>query len=267
SIKTYVTAHVATNLITSILLGNDWINSNHIHLYGDQKQLTIPNQYAQLISVPYVEPTCINYPALLVHEITLPPYSQKLVDITCQVTNANNLIFEPYERHISKLIFVPHTLLNINKNRAKVLLINAQNRQQTLSKNTRIGTISRDATYTIYATTQIPTKHNPVLNERHQTSTRHYNKLKSRAILRKKDNSNQEKLNIICHHCSEHFLSGNDLQKHLRAKCYSEQIRQQILESTKHIENRKHQIATQDILWRNKILFDPTPSIINIPPQ
>ncbi|CAF4574824.1 unnamed protein product, partial [Rotaria sp. Silwood2] len=62
-------------------------------------------------------------------------------------------------------------------------------------------------------------------------------------------------------------LSGNDLQKHLRAECYSEQIRKQILESTKHIENRKHQLAIQDILWRNKILFDPTPSIINIPPQ
>ncbi|CAF4219192.1 unnamed protein product, partial [Rotaria sordida] len=228
SIKTYVTAHVATNLITSILLGNDWINSNHVHLYGDQKKLTIPDQHDQLISIPYVEPTCINYPALLIQQITLPPYSQQLVDITCQINNANNLIFEPYERHISKLIFMPHTLLDINKNQAKVLLINAQNRQQTLSKNTRIGTISRDATYTIYATTQIPTKNNSILNERHQTSTRHYNKLKSRAVLRKRDNSNQEKLNIICHHCNEHFLSGNDLQKHLRAECYSEQIRKQI---------------------------------------
>ncbi|CAF1520646.1 unnamed protein product, partial [Rotaria sordida] len=267
SIKTYVTAHVATNLITSILLGNDWINSNHVHLYGDQKKLTIPDQYGQLISIPYVEPTSINYPALLVQQLTLPPYSQQLVDITCQVTNANNLIFEPYERHISKFIFIPHTLLNINGNHAKVLLINAQNRQQTLSKNTRIGTISRDATYTIYATTQIPTKNNSILNERHQTSTRHYNKLKSRAVLRKRDNSNQEKLNIICHHCNEHFLSGNDLQKHLRAECYSEQIRKQIFESTKHIENPKHRLEIQDILWRNKILFDPTPSIINIPPQ
>ncbi|CAF3993418.1 unnamed protein product, partial [Rotaria sordida] len=267
SIKTYVTAHVATNLITSILLGNDWINSNHVHLYGDQKQLTIPDQHDQLISIPYVEPTCINYPALLVHEITLPPYSQKLVDITCQIANTNNLIFEPYERHISKFIFIPHTLLNINKNHAKVLLINAHNRQQTLSKNTRIGTLSRDATFSIYATSQVPTKHNSILNERHQTSTRHYNRLKSRAVLRKKDNSNHEKLNIICHHCNEHFLSGNDLQKHLRAECYSEQIRKQIFESTKHIENPKHRLEIQDILWRNKILFDPTPSIINIPPQ
>ncbi|CAF3398661.1 unnamed protein product [Rotaria sp. Silwood2] len=267
SIKTYVTAYVATNLIASILLGNDWINLNHVHLYGDQQKLTIPDPQGQLISLPYVEPTSLNYPALLVHDITLPPYSQTLVDITCQIKQANNLIFEPYERHISTFIFMPHTLLNITENQAKVLLINAQNRRHTLSKNTRIGTISRDAAYTIYATTPIPTKHNSVLHERPQTSTQHCNKLQSRAILRKKDNSNQAQLNIICHHCNEHFLSGNDLQKHLRAKCYSEQIRQQILESTKHIENRKDQLAIQDILWRHKILFDPTPSIINIAPQ
>ena len=97
SISTYVIAHVATNLITSILLGNDWINSNHIHLYGDQNQLTIPDQSGQLMSIPYVEPTCINYPALLIHQITIPPYSQALVDITCKVNDANDFIFEPYD--------------------------------------------------------------------------------------------------------------------------------------------------------------------------
>ncbi|CAF4780676.1 unnamed protein product, partial [Rotaria sp. Silwood2] len=126
SITTYVTANVATNLITSILLGNDWIISNHVHLFGDQKQLTIPDQHGPLISIPYVEPTYINYPALLIHQITLPPHSQTLVDITCQVNNANNLIFEPYERYISKFIFIPHTLLNVNKNKARILLINVQ---------------------------------------------------------------------------------------------------------------------------------------------
>ncbi|CAF1107720.1 unnamed protein product [Rotaria magnacalcarata] len=166
--------HVTTNLITSILLGNDWINSNHVHLFGDQNQLTIPDQHGQLNFIPYVEPTCTNYPALLVHQITIPPYSQLLIDITCSVNDANDFIFEPYEHHIPKSIFIPHTLLNINK-----------------------------------------------------------------------------------HHAT----------KHLRAKCYSDQIRKHILESTKHIDNEKHRLAIQDILWRNKILFDPTPSIINIPSQ
>ncbi|CAF1609988.1 unnamed protein product [Rotaria sp. Silwood1] len=243
-----VVAHVATNLITSTVLGSDWINSNHVHLYGDQKQLTIPNQHDQLILIPYVEPTCINYPALLVQQITLPPYSQKLVDITCQVTNANNLIFEPYERYTSKFIFIPHTLLNINKNQAKVLLINAQNQPQTLPKNTRIGSLSSHSTSTIYATTQIPTEHNSFLNENQQLSCHHHKQLKRRAVSGGNDNSNQIKLDTHCHRCHEYFLSGNDLQKHLRAERYSEQIRKQILESTKHIENRKHQLAIQDIL-------------------
>ncbi|CAF4678891.1 unnamed protein product, partial [Rotaria sp. Silwood2] len=231
------------------------------------KQLTIPDQHDQLISIPYVEPTCINYPALLVQQITLPPYSQKLVDITCQVTNANNLIFEPYERYTSKFIFIPHTLLNINKNQAKVLLINAQNQPQTLPKNTRIGSLSSHSTATIYATTQVPTKYNSFLNENRQLFFQHSKKFKNRAVLNTKDNSNSTKLNVICDLCNEHFLSGNDLQKHLRAQCYSDQIRKHILESTKHIENEKHRLQIQDILWRNKILFDPTPSIINIPPQ
>ncbi|CAF3260642.1 unnamed protein product [Rotaria sp. Silwood2] len=241
-ITNFVVAFVATNLITSMLLGNDWINTNHIHLFGDQKRLTIPDQ--------------------LVHQITLPPYSKTLVNITCSVKNDNNLIFEPHPCNISKFILIPHTLLNINNNQAKVLLINTQNQSQTLSKNTRIGTLSCHSTYTVYATTQ-----NSVSNENHKLRSQHYNEFKSRAVLDKKDTSNQETLNIICHRCNEYFLSGNHLQKHLRAQCYSDQIRKQIIESTRHIDNKKHQLAIQDILWRNKILFDPTPSIINIPSQ
>ena len=240
-ITTMVNAYVATNLVTSILLGNDWINCNHVHLFGDQKHLTIPDQHGQLNSIPYVEPNYINYPALLVKQVTLPPYSQALVDITSQIDNANNLMFEPYGNHIPKFIFTPHTLLNFTNNKAKVLLINAQNQQQILPKHTRIGTISHDVTFSIFTTTTTPTTH--------------------------ETKPNKNPLDTHCHQCNEHFLSGNDLQKHLRARCYSDQIRKQIAESTIHIENPKHRLAIQDILWRNKILFDPTPSTINIPPQ
>ncbi|CAF4819972.1 unnamed protein product, partial [Rotaria sp. Silwood2] len=72
-ITNYVIAYVTTNLIISILLGNGWINSNHVHLYGDQQHLTIPDQHHELVSIPYMEPNCINFPALLVHQISLPP--------------------------------------------------------------------------------------------------------------------------------------------------------------------------------------------------
>ena len=106
-IKTSINTYVATNLITPILLGNDWINPNHVHLYGDQQRLTIPDQHGTLISIPYLEHNDTNYPARLINQITLPPHSQTLVDITTPIATAHNLIFEPYTRHTPDL-FLSH---------------------------------------------------------------------------------------------------------------------------------------------------------------
>ncbi|CAF3938407.1 unnamed protein product [Rotaria magnacalcarata] len=122
-------------------------------------------------------------------------------------------------KYIPRLIFIPHTLLNINKHQAKVLLINAQDRQQILSRNTRLETISRETTYSVFTTTESLTTTNALLNKNFQRSPRSYKNFKNRDILNKKNNSNSTQLNVI---------------------------------------------SIQDILWRNKILFDPTPSIINI---
>lgn len=266
NIQTSVTAYVATNLITTILLGNDWINSNHVHLFGDEKRLTIPDQHGHPTPIPYVEPTGINYPALLVNQVTLPPYSQTLIDVTCQIDDGENLLFEPHGNHASKFIFTPHSLVNVKQSRTKILLINAQNRQQTLSKNTRIGTFSREATLAIFATFPPSTGDQSPSREHLEHHSFSLGQSTTRAA-RAEDNSHQGQTNISCHQCKEHFLSGNDLQKHLRAKCHADEIRQHIIKSTKHIENQKHRAAIEDILWRNKILFDPTPSIINIPPQ
>ena len=82
-----------------------------------------------------------------------------------------------------------------------------------------------------------------------------------------KNNPDHDNLEIYCHRYKGYFLSGNDLQKHLRAQCYSEHIRKQMLELAVHIDNPKHRLAIQDIPWRHKTLFDPPPSIIDIAPQ
>ena len=267
NITTSIVAHVSTNLITSMLLGNDWINANHVHLYGDQQRLTIPDKHGQLISLPYLNPHGIKYPALLLDQITLPPYSQTLIDVVAQLSQGQDLIFEPHENLHSKFIFIPNTLLHVQQNKTKVLLINAQNRQQTLSRNTRIGTISHDHSLSIHTIAPID-NHAPSTSHVHRESTNTLPPvMTSGAVTDTVDNSNDNNANNYCYKCHEYFLSGNDLQKHLRAQCYSDQLRKQILESTKHIENPKQQSTIQDILWRNKILFDPTPSIINIPPQ
>ena len=185
---------------------------------------------------------------LHLEEVFRYTYSQTLVDIKSPINNDSDLIFAPHARHSSKFIFILHTLLNVKGNKTKLLLINACDRSQTLSKHTRIGTISRNEKFTTIT---------PTVNLINDSNHR---------AVPSKDNSNQTMLNT-CYRCNEYFLSGSDLQKHLRAQCYSEQIRKRILELTKHLTDPKHQIAIQDILWRNKILFDPSPSIINIPLQ
>jgi len=106
-----------------------------------------------------LEPRAINYPALLLEQITLPPYSQNLVEVISQLPNGQNLMFEPSGNFTSKFIFIPNTLFNVQQSKAKILLINAQNRQQTLSKNTRMGTISYDKTLFIHTITTTSTIH------------------------------------------------------------------------------------------------------------
>lgn len=152
-IKTFLLVDVATDLITPLILGNDWINPNHVHLYGDQKHLTIPDHLGQSIRISYLEPIQLDSPARLVNQITIPPYSQMLVEVNTEIANANDLIFEPYGRNLSEFILIPHTLLNVSETKAKILVINAQDREQTLPRNTRIGTISRNSTLSIYTTT------------------------------------------------------------------------------------------------------------------
>ena len=68
-IKTTVLVDVATNLVTPIILGNNWIDANHIDLYG------------QPTSIPYDEPPHIICLAFLINQMTIPPHYQILVDV------------------------------------------------------------------------------------------------------------------------------------------------------------------------------------------
>ncbi|CAF5029277.1 unnamed protein product, partial [Rotaria sp. Silwood1] len=66
-----------------------------------------------------------------------------------------------------------------------------------------------------------------------------------------------------CYVCHEQFISRNDLQQHLRQKCYPPEMREQIGKLTQHIEDNKQRQQLQQILWKNGKLFDlRQPSII-----
>ena len=254
-VKTLVVADVATNLITKLLLGNNWINNNHVHLYGDRQHLTIPDKFGQLIQIRYEDPINLHYPALLKDEVTLTPHSQTLVDITTQLTNTINVVFQPNNRLNNRLIFVPHIITNVSNHTAKVLVINANDTQRTLSQHTKIGTFTQEFEFVACITS--PQTETKIVTSEHNES-------RQSTVF---TIGNSPNTCIQCDECKEYFLSRNDLQKHLRAQCYSDQIRKRIVELTGHIKDPKQRQMLEDLLWRNKILFDPIPSIINITPQ
>ena len=74
-IRTQVKADVATNLITNLILGNDWIQSNNVYILTPEKRIMIKRQGKE-VSTPFIKPPLLNYPVTLIDHITLPSFSE-----------------------------------------------------------------------------------------------------------------------------------------------------------------------------------------------
>jgi predicted aspartyl protease len=283
--QTSITADVAANLVTDLLLGNDWIQQNNVIINSPQQRILITNKYHRIIvSTPFIEPPDHTLPILLIDEITLPPYSEKCVDvkILSPIKNDTDVLFEPTLNLNSKQILLANALLKMKNNKTKIIIINANDHQRTLSRNTKLGTISYQAESNNYLV--LPILPNKTVDRLPQslklcsptTYKRNNNTLVGRSCAQKipekrkvqfADVSCHIKHNDIqnhqCYNCQEQFLSRNDLQQHLRQKCYPSEMREQIENLTQHIEDVKQRQQVQHILWKYGKLFDlRQPSII-----
>ncbi|CAF4547918.1 unnamed protein product, partial [Rotaria magnacalcarata] len=138
-------ADVATNIITDLLLGNDWIAENNVIIDSPQRHIFLTDKYYQLIATtPFIKPPDIHLPILLIDEITLPPYSEKLINVktASPIKNTIDVLFEPAHNLYSKQILLANAILKMENNTSQIMIINANDRQRTLSKNTKLGHIS-----------------------------------------------------------------------------------------------------------------------------
>ncbi|CAF3989661.1 unnamed protein product, partial [Rotaria sordida] len=224
--KTLILADVATNLITDLLVGNDWISNNNVIIDSPQRHIFLIDRYHRIVATaPFITPPDFQSPVLLVNEITLPPYSEKCIDvkIPSSMNNIAEALFEPTPNFHSKQMLLTNALLKVVNNKSRLTIINANDRQRTLSKNTKLGYVS----------------HQPPVNK-HLTLP----VLSTKGVY-------------------EQFLTRNDLQQHLRQECYPQNIRDQIEQLTSHIKDLNHKQQLQQILWKHGKLFDlHQPSII-----
>ncbi|CAF1228015.1 unnamed protein product [Rotaria sp. Silwood1] len=239
-IKTTTIADVTTNLVTNLILDSDWIQSNNVYILTPEQQIMIRRRGKE-VSIPFVKPPLLNYLASLINYITLPPFSEKIVEAKVQPNNITDVLFEPNSRLKNKALFTGNALLNIENRTIEISIINAMNRQQTLSEGIKLGIVTQlSSTIGVtvssnYLIERIPKgKACKVLIPEGKgakaSNTSNFNHMPTTTS---HDQQHQ------CRECYQHFNTGNELFKHLRNKCYPEEIRQQINKSIEHINDDK----------------------------
>ena len=245
TLSTYITVAVATDLVTDLLLGTDWINRHVLSLDILNQNVVVRDTLGRTATTSIIQPSpssCLS--VSLTHSVTIPQYSTRSIDVQVPIRNCSNALFEPSDHFRYTEISIPDALVNIHNQHAQLPLINNTNHPLTLTKNTCIGMVSHSPT--------ICTMASPLSD----TTTSSF--LQSSA----NPSSNLEHSCYVCHNM---FLSKNDLFRHLRDKCYSPELRHQIERLTEHIEPINHQKQVQHILWKYGKLFDIRhPSKINI---
>jgi Reverse transcriptase (RNA-dependent DNA polymerase) len=255
-IKTKIIADVTTNLVTNLILGSDWIQQNNVYILTPEKRIMMKNQGKE-VSTPFVKPPLLNYPATLINHITLPPFSEQLIEAQVQPENMIDVLFEPNIRLKSKALFIASTLLNIRNGKIRISVINATNRQQTLSEGTKLGVATQ-----ILSSTSV-TLPSEYLNERIPKGKactklipqgKGANRINGSESMTQTSTSQGEQYK--CRECHQHFVTGNGLFEHLRDKCYPMEIREQINKLITHIGDDKQREQILKILWKYGKLFD-----------
>ncbi|CAF1541480.1 unnamed protein product, partial [Adineta ricciae] len=259
-IITNIKADVATDLVTNLILGSDWIQANNVYILTPEKRIMIKHRTRE-VSTSFIKPPLLNYPATLASYITLSPFSEHIVEVQLQRTNMDDALFEPNPRLQRKALFTACALLGITEGKATISIINATNRRQTLSEGTRIGTVTQMAQSVNLIMPSSPAK-TRIPNGKACKQLIPKGKVASDTNL---PASTVEEDDTKCRNCSQRFATRNDLFQHLRERCYPDEIRQQIQELTTHIPNDEQRNQISNILWKYGNLFDlRKPSKVNI---
>ncbi|CAF4193297.1 unnamed protein product [Rotaria magnacalcarata] len=244
--KTFIAADVASNLIANLLLGHDWLKNNQVIIDFHRQCLTLNHSNGRTTNTPILDLIELQHPVLLLSQVTISPYSEQMIDVTIPSmwNRTKRVLFEPSNNFKRKSIFAVNALVYIKNNRTKPSVINATERSQTLPKNSKLGSISYQSSSICLTLPNQPNHENILLPDCFSS--------------RADDNQHDR-----CYVCCKQFLTGNDLQFHLQATCYPQEMREYIDILTGHIENKKHLNSLKRVLWRHGKLFDlRTPSVI-----
>ncbi|CAF1287245.1 unnamed protein product [Rotaria magnacalcarata] len=73
--KTLIVADVSTNLITDLLLGNDWITQNNVIIDSSQQHIFLVDKNRRILTTtPFIKPSHLQLPVLLTKNVLISTY-------------------------------------------------------------------------------------------------------------------------------------------------------------------------------------------------
>lgn len=276
--KTTIIADVASNLVTNVLLGNDWITKNRVIIDTPDQRILLTDRNRRIVATAsFTRPTNKHFKVLLTEEITLPPFSEKCIDVTIpsNTTGPNDALFEPRSNLYTKQLLIVNALITVRRNRSQLMIINASDRQRTLARNTKLGEINvypKSQVSVIIPMTSIrsnndsPDEQNERNEARRVCSCTIHSEQRGRTqpLNPTWEDGKSKESTRECYVCRESFSSRNQLYQHLREKCYPKDMRDQIERLTAHVEDPNQRHKLQLVLWRHGKLFDlRQPSVVD----
>ncbi|CAF3904830.1 unnamed protein product [Rotaria sordida] len=244
-LSTFVTASVASSLVTDVLVGTDWINQYVLCLDVSTRRLTLQDTTGHTTTTSLIQSNNTSCCTVrLLDQITIPQYSESIITATVHLPDSSNLLFEPSSSFNQKAVILPTALITVTNSQTHLTIVNTTNHPYTLSSNTCLGTVSSSSLIC-------------AITSQHQFQSTQF---QSSKIHHRSPNSSHK-----CYVCHQRFLSQNNLFHHLRVQCYPPELRHQIETLTRHIDSTSHRKKIQDVLWKYGKLFDlRQPSKINI---
>ncbi|CAF1631598.1 unnamed protein product, partial [Didymodactylos carnosus] len=110
--KTLISADVASNLVADLILGHDWLKQNNAIIDVPNQQLTLINPTGQNTVTHFTQPPHLQFPVLLIDQITLSPHSETWVDVTVPSLfgQKTGMLFEPKIELRNKALFAASAL-------------------------------------------------------------------------------------------------------------------------------------------------------------
>ena len=136
---TFITAYVAQNLCTDVIIGMDYIAFYNLKFNVRSQRISIElhGRQHQVPTNPNVETTFI--PVFLHDDTYIPPHSSSLANVSITIPSLSSIFIPHYQFLLSNTATIPHKFLQFYDHRSHLTFYNTSSRTHFVPRGTQLG--------------------------------------------------------------------------------------------------------------------------------